>query len=37
MTALHAITTQLYAAPERPLVVRAKGGNDMAFDLPRGS
>ncbi len=37
MTALHAIATQLNAAIERPVVVRAKGGNAMTFDLPRGS
>ena len=37
MSALHAITTQISAAPERSVVVRAKGGNGMTFDLPRGS
>jgi hypothetical protein len=37
MTVLYADTTQINAAAERPVVVRAKGGNGMAFDLPRGS
>ena len=37
MYALHAIATQFNAAPERSLVVRAKGINGMTFDLPRGS
>ena len=37
MYALHAIATQIIAAPERSVVVRAKGGNGMTFDLPRGS
>ena len=37
MYALHAIATQISAAPERSVAVRAKGGNGMTFDLPRGS
>jgi hypothetical protein len=37
MYALHLIATQPSAALERPAVVRAKGGNGMTFDLPRGS
>jgi hypothetical protein len=37
MYALYAIATQAGAALERPVVVRAKGGNGMTFDLPRGS
>ena len=38
MSALYlAIATPLSAAIERPVVVRAKGGNGMTFDLPRGS
>ena len=37
MYALHAIATQPGAAIERPVVVRAEGGNAMTFDLPRGS
>jgi hypothetical protein len=38
MSALYlAIATQHSAAIERPVVVRAKGGNGMTFDLPRGS
>ena len=38
MSALYlAIPTQYSAAIERPVVVRAKGGNGMTFDLPRGS
>ena len=38
MYALHpAIATQLSAAIERPVVVRATGGNGMTFDLPRGT
>jgi hypothetical protein len=37
MYALYAIATQFSAAPGRSVVVRAKGGNGMTFDLPRGS
>ena len=37
MYALYAIATQPLAAIERSAVVRAKGGNGMTFDLPRGS
>ena len=37
MYALYATATQPIAAIQRPAVVRAKGGNGMTFDLPRGS
>jgi hypothetical protein len=37
MNALYAIATEPIAAIQRPAVVRAKGGNGMTFDLPRGS
>jgi hypothetical protein len=38
MSVLHAIATQQYiAASTRPVAVREKDGNGMAFDLPRGS
>jgi hypothetical protein len=37
MNALYLAATQPIAAIERPAVVRAKGGNGMTFDLPRGS
>ena len=38
MSVLYAIATlQHTAASTRPVAVRDKGGNGMAFDLPRGS
>jgi hypothetical protein len=38
MSALHAIATQQNAPAEgRGVVVRARSGNGMTFDLPRGS
>ena len=38
MYVLSAIATQQYSsASTRPVAVRQKDGNGMAFDLPRGS